>query len=278
LQKISLSTLSKPFLKFNGRPDDKPAPFWIAPASGRIVYTGNRGEGEKRMLHHCKKILSHTSLCLLVTAILVAPSKVSAGDDLDGIRTQLAKGDWKTRLSAVEKLENRRDEGALDMLRKVASTHGEYWPVKIKAIVLLGEAQDPKSVELLLSIFNDPFSNWECPSIKSYTATALGNYKGNPQVVDTLIKGINDRELLTREASIRSLGKIGDPKAVPLLLGLLEDPSAAVRLSVVKALEEIGDPRAIPHLERVSQSDGDAVVKKEALAALSNFHGSRGNN
>jgi HEAT repeat protein len=230
------------------------------------------------MLHHYGKILNYISLCLFLAAALTAPSKVSAGDDLDGIKAELGKSNWKDRLSAVEKLENRKDEEALDMLREVAGTHGEYWPVKIKAMLLLGEAQDPRSVELLMSIFNDPFSNWECPSIKSYAATALGNYKGNSKVVDTLISGISDRELLTREAAIRSLGRIGDSKAVPQLLGLLEDPSTAVRLSAIKALEEIGDPRAIPHLERVSQSDDDAVVKKEALMALGNFHGNRGNN
>jgi len=231
------------------------------------------------MLRHYRKMLSNISLCLLVTAaFLISPGKVLAGDDLDGIKTELSRSDWKGRLSAVEKLENRKEERALDMLRKVAGTRGEYWPVKIKAMLLLGEAQDPESVELLLSIFNDPFSNWECPSIKSYAATALGNYKGNSKVVKTLISGINDRELLTREASIRSLGRIGDPIAVPHLLDLLKDPSAAVRLSVIKALEEIGDPQAIPHLQRVSQSDGDEVVKREALAALSNFHGSRQKN
>ena len=230
------------------------------------------------MLHDYRNIFSRISLCLFLAALLIAPGKVSAGDDLDGIKAELGKSDWKVRLSAVEKLENRKDERALDMLREVAGTRGEYWPVKVKAILLLGEAQDPRSVELLLSIFNDPFSNWECPSIKSYTATALGYYKGNSRVIDTLISGVSDRELLTREASIQSLGKIGDSKAVPHLLGLLEDPSAAVRLSVIKALEEIGDPQAIPHLQRISQSDGDAVVKREALAALSNFHGNGGNN
>jgi hypothetical protein len=230
------------------------------------------------MLHHYRKIICHISLCLFLASVLILPGKVWAGDDLDGIKGGLEKSDWKARLAAVEKLENRKDEAALDMLRKVASTRGEYWPVKIRAIVLLGEAQDPKSVGLLLSIYNDPFLNWECPSIKSYAVTALGYYKENPRVLDTLIKATNDRELLTREAAIQSLGRIGNPKAVPHLLGLLDDPSTTIRLSAVKALEEIGDPSAIPDLKRISQSDSDAVVKKEAVAALGNFHGGNGSN
>jgi HEAT repeat protein len=230
------------------------------------------------MRHHYKRFLSHISLCLFLAAVLIAPGKVFAGDNINGIKAELGKSNWKARLAAVNKLENRKDKVALDMLREVAGTRGEYWPVKIKAILLLGEAQDPESVELLLTIFNDPFSNWACPSIRSYTATALGYYKGNPRVVDTLIGAVNDRELLTREAAVRSLGRIGDSKAVPYLLGLLNDPSAAVRLSVIKALAEIGDPEAIPQIRRVSQSDSDEIVKREALAALSNFHGNRGNN
>ena len=65
----------------------------------------------------------------------------------------------------------------------------------------------------------------------------------NPRVVEALISGIGDRELLTREASIQSLGRIGDPKAVQHLVVLLGDRSYAIRLSAIKALEEIGDPR-----------------------------------
>jgi HEAT repeat protein len=127
-------------------------------------------------------------------------------------------------------------------------------------------------VKLLLSIFNNSFLNWDCPSIKSYTATALGNFKGNRDVVYTLLDGVSDPELLVREASIRSLGKIGDPKAVPYLLRLLGDPSTAIRLSVIEALEGIGDPGTIPDIRHALERESDLVVRSEALAALNNFH------
>lgn len=218
-----------------------------------------------------KKILSSILFLLLAAALMSFPPRVSAEDDLGGIKAGLASSDWKVRLAAVEKMEKRRDELALGMLREVAGTRSEYWPVKIKAILLLGEAQDPRAVDLLLTIFNDTFSNWECPSIKSYTAVALGNFKGNSKVVDTLISGVSDRELLIREACIVSLGRIGDPRAVPYLVGLLGDRSTAIRLSVIKALEGIGDPQAVRHLQHTAESDVDSVVKSEALAALRTF-------
>ena len=225
-----------------------------------------------------KRIYSHILSYFFLAAVLFVPGNVSAGDFLDGIKADLGSSDWKVRLAAVGKLDEYRDEKALKMLRSVVDTRSEYWPVKIKAILLLGEARDQKAVDILLSIFNDPFYNWECPSIKSYTAIALGNFKGNPKVLDTLIRGAEDRELLTREASIQSLGKIGDTKAVPCLVGLLVDRSTAIRLSAIKALAGIGDSSAIPHLQRIAESDSDSVVRSEALAAVSNFHGKGGKN
>jgi len=160
----------------------------------------------------------------------------------------------------------------LNILLDVAGTWTERWPVKIKAIQFLGEARYPKAVRLLLSIFNNSFLNWECPSIKSYTATALGNFKGNQEVVDTLIDGVSDPELLVREASIRSLGKIGDPEALPYLIRLLVDQSTAIRLSVIDALEGIGDPGTIPDIQLALERESDSIVRSEALAALNNFH------
>jgi len=224
------------------------------------------------MMRDDKKIFSGI-LCMFFAMVMVAPGKVSAEDSIDRIKSELSSRDWKARLSAVERLANHKDERSLNVLREVAGTRSEYWPVKIKAILLLGEAQDPGAVELLLSIFNDTFSNWECPSIKSYTALALGNFKGNGKVVDTLIGGANDPELLTREASIQSLGRIGDSKAVPHLVGLLGDRSTAIRLSVIKALGGIGDPLAVPQLQHILESDGDPLIKGEASAALKNCHG-----
>ncbi len=201
-----------------------------------------------------------------------APRSSFADDKLDKIKTELNNPNWQVRLAAVEKLGTRSDERALAILLDVAGTWTERWPVKIKAIQFLGEARYPRAVKLLLSIFNNSFLNWDCPSIKSYTATALGNFKGNREVVDTLIDGVSDPELLVREASIRSLGKIGSPKAVPYLIRLMGDPSTAIRLGVIEALVGIGDPGTIPDIQRALERETDSLVRSEALTALNNFH------
>jgi len=204
--------------------------------------------------------------CLFL--MIAFPGNSFAAGDVKSAREDLESRDWQTRLAAVEKIGVNKDYDAITLLMKVAGERGEYWQVKIKAILLLGESGDPKVTDLLLSIFNDTFNNWECPSIKSYTAIALGNFRGDKRVVEALISGIDDRELLTREASIRSLGKVGSVKAVPYLISVLGDKSPAVKLSAIKSLRDIGDPQAIPHLLHIAENDGDTAVKKEAGKSL----------
>jgi len=222
--------------------------------------------------------LGRALFVLFLVVVFGIPGVSSGADDLQRIREALKNNDWNVRLAAVEKLSNRKDENAIDLLIYVTEMRDEYWPVKIKAITLLGDSGNPRAIESLLATFNDSFMNWECPSIKSYAAAALGNFKEDSRVVEALIEGVDDRELLTREASIQSLGKIGNPKAVQPLLRVLSDKSVTIRLSAVKSLEQIGDPQAIPYLKRMTENESDPVVRSEAVAALGNFRQGKGTN
>lgn len=184
------------------------------------------------------------------------------------IESELNSRDWKVRLSAVEKLSGLSDQKSLQLLLDVAGARGEYWPVKIKAMQLLGERGDPAAIPVLLDIYNDIFLHSECPSIKSYAGIALGNFKNNDKVFNALVTGIDDPELLIRESSIDSLGKIGNPKAIEHLVKLLNDKSFAIRHSAIKALGNIGDKKAIPYLNKILDSDNDPVIREAVLAAL----------
>lgn len=213
------------------------------------------------------------SLLLLAMAITV-PATLFASDDIQKIREGLDNMDWEVRLSTLEKLRNVKGERAVNLLMDVAGTRGERTTVKITAIQLLGESEDPRAVEMLLPIFNDSTLNWDCPAIKSYAAIALGYFKGDSRIVDALISGLDDPELLTREACIQSLGRIGSMKAVPYLIRALKDNYVSIRLSAIKALGEIGDPQALSHLKRIEENDTDSVVRNQAKSSLSNFQSS----
>ncbi|HET6515521.1 MAG TPA: HEAT repeat domain-containing protein [Thermodesulfovibrionales bacterium] len=223
------------------------------------------------MVPICSKFSGRVLVSVALLIATISPMTVSASEDMREITEDLNSKDWKVRLAGVEKLGASRDERSLPMLIEVANFGGEHTEVRVRAIQLLGETGDPKALESLLDIFNDSMLSWECPAIKSYTATALGNFRDDKRLDEALIGGINDRELLTREASIRSLGKIRSSKSVPYLLNVLDDERVSIKLSAIKALEEIGNPQAIPYLERIAEKDSDTVVRNQARAALSVF-------
>lgn len=218
------------------------------------------------------RIIGEALISLSLAMLTVAPETLFASEDIQKVREDLNNMDWEIRLATLQKLRDSRNEKVVNLLLDVANTREERTSVKITAIELLGEAGDPRAIEVLLPIFNDATLNWECPAIKTYAATALGYFKGDARVVDALISGVDDPELLTREASIQSLGRIGSIKAVPLIVRSLNDDHVSIRLSAIKALGEIGDAQAVPHLQRIAENDGDSVVKSQAKSALSRFH------
>lgn len=213
---------------------------------------------------------------LVITTIVSIPflilCETSWSFNIEQIEREINSKDWQVRLAGVEKLRGMNDKKSLDLLLEVAGARGEYWPVKIKAMELLGERGDPAAIPVLLDIYNDIFLHSECPSIKSYAGNALGNFKGNEKVVDALISGIDDPELLIRESSIDSLGKIGNPKAVEPLLKLLNDKSFAIRYASLKALANIGDKKAIPYIKNVAEKDSDPVIREFALLILNKLN------
>ncbi len=208
---------------------------------------------------------------IMVIFICFCCTNSTFAQNIKDLEAQLDSRDWKARLLAVEKLGEIRDKKSLNLLIHVAGTRAEYWPVKIKAIQFLGERADTSALEVLLDIYNDPFLNSECPSIKSYAATALGYFKNSDSAFKALITGIDDPELLTREAVIESLGRLGNPKAVDILLPLLSSKIFTIRHITIKALADIRDKRAVPHLNNLAANDSDPLIREVALTALKTF-------
>lgn len=194
----------------------------------------------------------------------------AAVDDI--IQSSLYDNDDRARMSAVEKLGTIRDDEAVTLLMSVVADRVENWIITIRAIRLLGEIANPRSTDLLLNVFNDPFLNDECPSIKWNAAVALGNFREDSRVVTALLGAMDYNNLMVREAVIQSLGNIGAPKAVPFLISALADKSFAIRYSAVKALKKIGMAEARPSLKKLAETDDDALIRSEALSALTALH------
>jgi HEAT repeat protein len=209
------------------------------------------------------------SLTILgIIFLLIARGKAFASS-IDDLMANLHSNDQQIQLLAVEELGKMKDERAIDALLQLVVNRGEDWRIKIKAIRLLGEIADQKVSDKLVTIFNNPFLNEECPAIQWNTAIALGKkFNKGSRAVDSLIGAINHYNLLVREAVIQSLGRIGDSRAVPFLILALHDKRVAIKFSAIKALENIGDPRAIPFLKQIAENDSDPYVKGEAHSVI----------
>jgi len=199
-------------------------------------------------------------------------AKVFAGD-LEDLTEKLYARDINIQISAVEKLAKRGDEKAVETLLKFVFMKTEDWKVKIRAIRLLGNIPDTDVSDKLVTIFNDPFLNYECPAMKWNTAVALGHgHNKGTRAVDALIDALSYNNLLIREAAVQSLGKIGDPLSVPYLIAALNDDSFTVKYNAVKALENIGSKEAVPFLQKIADAEKDPLLKEETQKAIININ------
>ncbi len=206
---------------------------------------------------------------LIFIALLPLAMAAEASGEIDSALLAALQGsDIKTQALAVEQLGTIRNEESFSLLTSMVERKEENWQVRIRAIRLLGEIGDPRSADLLLNVFTNPFLNEECPSIRWTTALALGNFRDDSRVIEALIGALGNNNLMIREAVIQSLGNIRASKAVPFLIPALTDKSFAIRISAVKALSAIGGQDAIPFLRRTAETDRDPFVKNEALSAL----------
>lgn len=160
------------------------------------------------------------------------------------------------------------------LLVELVQNKGVDWPIRIKGIRLLSDTKNPLAADVLMNLLYDPFFNHECPAIKSSVAEALGNFKGDGRVIEALLYAMNDGEILVREASVNSIGKVSDKRAIPALLKLLNDRSVAMRISAIRALGNIGDASALPYIERVAKQDASEEVRAMAQEAIKNIKGS----
>lgn len=167
------------------------------------------------------------SLIILLLSLLITV-KVSNGKDIDDLISLIedSSTDWKTQIIAIKKI---------------------------------AESSDPRGIEVLLRLINDPFLNHDCPALKFHAAEALSRYKGDSRVVETLISLASDRNnpISVREAAINSLGEIGDKKALNPIIDILNEDSFAIRMSSIRAIGKIGDSSIIDLLESLIDKEKD---------------------
>ena len=216
--------------------------------------------------------LNFSKLILILLSLLyyffLADKGVAGQEDVEILMLRLQHSNPNVRISAIEELGMIKSDEAVTALMDVIKDRYEDWKVQKRTIQVLSEIRDYRAVDLLIRILTDSIFTRDCPALKWNAAIALGNFKEDQKVFDTLIESLNDRILYIREAAIQSLGNIGHKKAVPYLIAALNDKNFAIKMSAIQAIGKIGDEEAVPFLEQIADSDMDEYLQAEALKAL----------
>ncbi len=204
----------------------------------------------------------------VVLTLSVAVRTPASASQFDFILGELKRDDWEVRLSNKAVVEEMSTPPSTEALIDLLRNRGVNWRIQIRGIRLLGEIHTDRVEDVLLQFFSDLFFHHGCPAVKSTLALALGNFSG-PKVVAALIGGLDDPEVLVREASIVSLGKVGDARAVPYLIAQLEDRRFLIKVSAIHSLGQLKDITAVSPLKKIAQGDIEPLLRNEAWWALS---------
>ncbi len=142
---------------------------------------------------------------------------------------------------------------------------GVDWRYRIRAIRMLGHMKTPQAQEALLRFFEDHFFHHECPSLKSYVAEALGDFPPSKRLMEILKEVLRDLEVLVREATAKSLGRLKMQESVKYLIEAFNnEKSLAVKIAIINALKAINSQDAQEFIKKVA-SDGNHEELKDAF-------------
>lgn len=194
-----------------------------------------------------------------------------AAADMRTIENALDGKDESAKFAAIDELGRIGNDKAVDKLIDIVYSRDHHWTFKTRAMTHLGAIGNPRAIDPLMEMLTSPLQNFDCPSLLSYAARALGHFRKEQRVVDILIQEINYDNLQVREAIVDALGMIGNRKAVSVLIPMLNDRNFSIRVGVIKALANIADPAAILPLENIAASSGDPVLAQSARNAIAHI-------
>ncbi|MCE5313265.1 MAG: HEAT repeat domain-containing protein [Nitrospiraceae bacterium] len=211
--------------------------------------------------------MRHVLRIFLTAAVVLLLALPAFSADMRSIEKALDSSDESAKIAAIDELGRIGNDRAVDKLIEIVYSRDHHWTFKTRAMSNLGAIGNPKAIDSLMEMLTSPLQNFDCPSLLSSAARALGHFKKEQRVVDILIQEINYDNMQVREAIIDALGSIGNKKAVAVLIPRLNDRNFTIRVSVIRALGQIGDPAALMPLENLASSN-DPLIAQSAKTAI----------
>jgi len=143
--------------------------------------------------------------------------------------------------------------------------------VRRVAVESLGKIGDPRAVDSILSLKQDPAA-----IVREASVLAMGRLKptATEGVVALLTQALQDPVESVRQAAVVAIGEI-EPgtRLLQPVVGLLRSSDAGVRRTVVQALLQVDASQSIPALVTAGR-DSDAEVRQGIVAAVGEWGGS----
>lgn|GEM_PF-2447802 len=169
----------------------------------------------------------------------------------------LSHKDPRIRGNCASLLGARKDPGAATALLPLL--HDRDFLVRYSTVSALGDIGDPSSREPLIGLLSDQDSR-----VRAMTVRVLRRSGG--EVVDVLLKALDDSNASVRRAAINQLGMLKDPRAAAPLAAIARGADNELREDAIEALGYLG-PVAIDALLRL-QSSVEVEVRRAVVNAL----------
>ncbi len=156
------------------------------------------------------------------------------------------EADAHRALLAARALANTRDPRALDAL--IGALRRKDQPLRLAVLQTMGEKRRARKSRC--SITRTASMNMRRPRA-SVISPVISGINQDPRVIDALLPLLQDPDRKQRALAVTALGLTGDTRALAPLCTLLNtEPEASVRSNMVAALRDLGDVRPWTHSSR----------------------------
>lgn len=161
------------------------------------------------------------------------------------------------RIVAVEALGKQHGAAAVGPLQQLAKDHDAQ--LAQSAVAALAQMATPEAIDALVELLGEP------PRRETVVMALSRLGEGT---IELLGRGLAHQQPEVRRAVIEALERMKHRHASDYIGTALDDPEATVRLAAATALGRLGSQSAHRLLERLAQSDPDAIVRQAAHLAL----------
>ncbi len=213
---------------------------------------------------------------------------------------RLGDKDWRVRHRVIVALGLLNDYRAIAPLVRLFKRENDSF-VKKLVIYALGEIADVRAVDFLASVISHKDDKIKERTV--YALEAIGKpsvetlimalkKRGNSVrlrglIIDALVS-IGDRKAVVpligalkdqypdiRRKAMIALGKLKDKRAFGPLLNMLKDKDKWVRRAAAGVFGDVKDPRAVDAIKKISETDPDEYVRRDAESALKKIRKNR---